>query len=116
GRGTRARGEPARAPQAPTPGAPAQPADTPIQIAEISGRLIVPQASDYRAVAELVTQFTDALRARPGTELTRTQLPFDINAEKSLSGDIGAARREEVPQLSVAITKRRGARTCAVRT
>jgi hypothetical protein len=83
--------------------------DTPIQNAEISGRLIIPQASDYRAVTALVTQFTDALRARPGTEVTRTQLPFDINAEKSLSGDIGTARREEVPQFSVALTKRRGA-------
>ena len=83
-------------------------ADTPIQNAEISGRLIIPQASDYRAVTALVTQFTDALRARPGTEVTRTQLPFDINAEKSLSGDIGTARREEVPQFSVALTKRRG--------
>lgn len=96
----------APAPQAPAPG---QAPEAPVQVAEISGRLIVPQASDYRAVAALVTQFTDALRARPGTELTRTQLPFDINAEKSLSGDIGAARREEVPQFSVAITKRRGA-------
>ena len=88
--------------------APGQSADSPVQIAEISGRLIVPQASDYRAVTALVTQFTDALRARPGTEVTRTQLPFDINAEKSLSGDIGAARREEVPQFSVALSKRRG--------
>jgi hypothetical protein len=88
----------------------AQPvADTPVQVAEISGRLIVPQASDYRAVTALVTQFTDALRARPGTELNRTQLPFDINAEKSLSGDIGAARREEVPQFSIVISKKRGA-------
>jgi hypothetical protein len=100
----------------PAPGRPAAPvpgqvatADTPVQTAEISGRLIVPQASDYRAVTALVTQFTDALRARPGTEVTRTQLPFDINAEKSLSGDIGAARREEVPQFSVALSKRRGA-------
>ena len=94
--------------RAPTP-APGQPSEPPLQVAEISGRLIVPQASDDRAVTALVTQFTDALRARPGTELTRTQLPFDINAEKTLSGDIGAARREEVPQFSVAITKRRGA-------
>jgi hypothetical protein len=86
-----------------------QPSEAPVQTAEISGRLIIPQASDYRAVTALVTEFTDALRARPGTELTRTQLPFDINAEKSLSGDIGAARREEVPQFSVAITKRKGA-------
>jgi len=100
-----AKASPVRAP-APAPG---QPSEPPLQVAEISGRLIVPQASDYRAVTALVTQFTDALRARPGTELTRTQLPFDINAEKTLSGDIGAARREEVPQFSVAITKRRGA-------
>jgi hypothetical protein len=83
-------------------------AEIPVQTAEISGRLIVPQASDYRAVTALVSQFTDALRARPGTEVTRTQLPFDINAEKSISGDIGAARREEVPQFSVAVTRRRG--------
>ena len=100
-----AKNSPVRAP-APAPG---PSPDTPVQVAEISGRLIIPQASDYRAVTALVTQFTDALRARPGTELTRTQLPFDINAEKSLSGDIGAARREEVPRFSVAITKRRGA-------
>ena len=100
-----------QAPQPPRPVAQAigQQAEVPVQVAEISGRLIVPQASDYRAVTALVTQFTDALRAQPGTELTRTQLPFDINAEKSLSGDIGAARREEVPQFSVAITKRKGA-------
>ncbi|HKW38704.1 MAG TPA: hypothetical protein VJO54_12935 [Burkholderiales bacterium] len=82
--------------------------EAPVQAAEISGRLVVPQASDYRAVTELVSQFTDALRARPGTEVVRTQLPFDINAEKSIAGDIGAARREEVPQFSVAITRRRG--------
>ena len=84
-------------------------AATPAQTAEIAGRLIVPQASDYRAVTELVQRFTDALRARPGTEVTRTQLPFDINAEKSISGDIGAARREEVPQFSVVLARRRGA-------
>jgi hypothetical protein len=94
----------------PAPVDPAQAvaAEIPVQTAEISGRLIVPQASDYRAVTALVSQFTDALRARPGTEVTRTQLPFDINAEKSLSGDIGAARRDEVPQFSVAVTRRRG--------
>jgi hypothetical protein len=40
--------------------------------------------------------------------VVRTQLPFDINAEKSISGDIGAARREEVPQFSVVLNKRQG--------
>jgi hypothetical protein len=78
------------------------------QTAEISGKLVVQQASDFRAVTSLVNQFTDALRKRPGTEVARTQLPFDINAEKNLAGDIGAARREEVPQFSVVVVKRRG--------
>jgi len=78
------------------------------QTAEISGKLVVQQASDFRAVTALVNQFTEALRRRPGTEVTRTQLPFDINAEKSLAGDIGAARREEVPRFSVVVVKRRG--------
>jgi hypothetical protein len=78
------------------------------QTAEISGKLVVQQASDFRAVTALVNQFTEVLRRRPGTEVTRMQLPFDINAEKSLAGDIGAARREEVPRFSVTVSKRRG--------
>lgn len=80
--------------------------DGTVQTTEIAGRLVVPQASDYRAVTALVSQFTEALRARPGTEVIRTQLPFDINGEKSLSGDIGAARQEEIPEFSVIVTRR----------
>ncbi|MGB5079174.1 MAG: hypothetical protein WBO23_00345 [Burkholderiales bacterium] len=76
------------------------------QSAEISGRLILPQVSDYRAIIALVNRFTEALRLRPGTEVIRTQLPFDINAEKSLSGDIGAVIKQEVPRFSVMITRR----------
>lgn len=79
-----------------------------VQTAEISGKLIVQQASDFRAVTALVNQFTESLRRRPGTEVIHTRLPFDIDAAKSLSGDIGAARREEVPQFSVVVSKRRG--------
>jgi len=48
------------------------------------------------------------MRRPLGTEVTRSKLPFDINAEKSLSGDIGAARAEEVPTFSVLVSKRRG--------
>ena len=90
--------------------APAEPAGAEFQVqtAEISGKLILPQASDYRAVTALVNEFTEALRRRPGTEVTRAQLPFDMNAEKSISGDIGAARNEEVPRFSVTLSKRRG--------
>jgi hypothetical protein len=96
--------------KAPSGQAQAQAASTEFQTqtAEISGKLVVQQASDFRAVTALVNQFTEALRRRPGTEVTRTQLPFDINAEKSLAGDIGAARRVEVPQFSVVVRKRQG--------
>ncbi len=82
--------------------------EPPVQTAEISGKLVVAQASDYRAVTALINQFADTLRRKPGTEVIRTQLPFDINAEKSISGDIGATRQEEVPHFSVVISKRRG--------
>jgi hypothetical protein len=101
--------EASTAPSAP-PAAQAQATDAEFQTqtAEISGKLVVQQASDFRAVTALVNQFTDALRRRPGIEVTRAQLPFDINAEKSLAGDIGAARREEVPQFSVGVVKRAG--------
>ena len=95
---------------APAPSAPTEPAGAEFQVqtAEISGKLILPQASDYRAVTALVNEFTEALRRRPGTEVTRAQLPFDMNAEKSISGDIGATRNEEVPRFSVTLSKRRG--------
>jgi len=101
--------EASKTPSAPPAGqAQAAGAEFQTQTAEIAGKLVVQQASDFRAVTALVNQFTEALRRRPGTEVTRTQLPFDINAEKSLAGDIGAARREEVPQFSVVVVKRRG--------
>ena len=94
--------------KAPPASAPKADPELQVQTAEISGRLIVAQASDYRAVTALISQFAEALRRRPGTEVIRTQLPFDIDGEKSISGDIGAARREEVPQFSVVVSRRRG--------
>ena len=79
-----------------------------VQSAEISGRLIVPQASDYRAITALVNQFTEALARQSGLQIVSTRLPFDITAEKSISGEIGAERSVEVPRFSVLVSKRRG--------
>lgn len=96
------------APKAPT-ASPAERSagqDSPVQTAEISGKLNIPQASDYRAITALINEFAEALRKQPGIEVTRTQLPFDINAEKSISGDIGVARSAEVPRFLVAVNKR----------
>jgi len=108
GIGTVAKAPPGReAPKAPPAPEPSD-ANLQVQTAEISGRLVVPQASDYRAITALINQFTEALRKQPGIEVTRTQLPFDINAERSISGDIGIARGEEVPRFTVAVSKRKG--------
>lgn len=89
-----------------TTGAPAP--EFQVQSAEISGRLIVPQASDYRAITALVNQFTEALRRQSDLEVISTRLPFDITAEKSISGEIGTERSVEVPRFSVLVSKRRG--------
>jgi hypothetical protein len=79
-----------------------------VQTAEISGKLNLPQVSDYRAITALINEFAEALRKQPGIEVIRTQLPFDLAAEKSISGDIGAARRAEVPRFSVSVNRRQG--------
>jgi len=87
---------------------PTQTAEPRYQIAEISGRLFVPQASDYRNITVLLDRFVEALRSRPGMEVVSTRLPFDINAEKSISGDIGVERSAEVPRFSIIVSKRLG--------
>jgi hypothetical protein len=82
--------------------------DRPLEQVEISGRVNVVQASDYRNITLLVNQFVESLRKRPGFEIISTQLPFDLNAEKSLSGDIGAERAAETPRFSVVAARRAG--------
>ena len=53
-----------------------------------------------------MNQFAESLRAIPGIQVTTTTLPFDLDAEKGLSGDIGAAREEIVPRFTISFTKR----------
>jgi len=83
-------------------------APSPAETSEVSGKLIVEKASDYRAVTALVNEFAGLLSRQPGIEVSRTQLPFDINAEKSISGDIGVGRVEEVPRFTVVLSRRSG--------
>jgi hypothetical protein len=87
----------------PTEGTPPPLAETSL----VSGRLDLARASDYRAVTKFIDEFTGELRKQPGIEVDRTQLPFDINAEKSISGDIGAAQGQEIPRFTVSLSRRR---------
>lgn len=83
-------------------------ADGRLQVIEVAGRINVPQASDYRGITQIVNQFVDGLRSRPGITVVSTRLPFDINAEQSLSGDIGVERTSEIPRFTVVFTKALG--------
>ena len=99
----------AKAPPTPAAPAAAKSDEIPIfEVVQLSGRVNAAQASDFRNITLLVNQFVAALRARPGVEVTSTQLPFDLTAEKSISGDIGAARATEVPRFTVVFNKRVG--------
>jgi hypothetical protein len=72
------------------------------------GAAKAPSAPPEPAGAEFQVQTAEISLRRRDTEVTQTQLPFDINAEKSISGDIGAQQQEEVPRFSVMVSKRRG--------
>ena len=44
-----------------------------------------------------------------GMEIISTRLPFDLDAEKGLSGDIGTERPDEIPRFSIVAAKKVGA-------
>jgi len=98
-----------RAPVAPAPGTPAAGNAPPSEIAqvlELSGRVSAAQRSDYRAITAEVQEFASALRADPAYRVLRTQLPFDVTSEGTLSGDIGAASEGgEAPRFTIVIAR-----------
>jgi hypothetical protein len=86
----------------------AQPADAPaaggiMQILEVAGRVDATRRSDYRAITGQVQRFAEALRADPAWRILRTQLPFDVTSEGTLSGDIGAGEGTEAPRFSITV-------------
>jgi hypothetical protein len=84
------------------PPASAQAAET----IEISGRVNATQRSDYRGITAQVQRFADALGGS-GYELVRTQLPFDITSEGTLTGDIGRGPDSgEAPRFTVVLARR----------
>jgi hypothetical protein len=95
-----AEGAPAKA--APAPGA-APPAADVLQILEVSGRVNATRRSDYRAITGQVQRFAEALRADPAWRILRTQLPFDVTSEGTLSGDIGTGESAEAPRFSITV-------------
>jgi hypothetical protein len=80
-------------------------ARAPNEILEISGRVGTMRRSDYRAITAEVQRFADALRADPAYQVQRTQLPFDVTSEGTLSGDIGTTDSSEAPRFTIVLAR-----------
>jgi hypothetical protein len=71
---------------------------------EISGRVNATQRNDYRGITAQVQAFASAL-ASGGYRLARTQLPFDVTSEGTLTGDIGGRDSGEAPRFTITLTR-----------
>ena len=71
---------------------------------EISGRVNATQRNDYRGITASVQAFAGAL-ASNGYQLARTQLPFDVTSEGTLTGDIGGRDSGEAPRFTITLTR-----------
>ncbi len=76
------------------------------EIVEISGRVNATQRTDYRAITAQVQQFAEALRSGAAYQLLRTQLPFDVSSEGTLTGDIGTPDAGEAPRFTIALARK----------
>ncbi len=85
---------------------PAAAADEISELLQVSGRVTATKRSDYRAITAQVRRFAEALETLPGYRLVRTQLPFDVTPEGTLTGDIGAAESDEAPRFTIVVAKR----------
>ena len=93
----------AAAPAAPGAAPAADAAADTLQILEVAGRVNATRRSDYRAITGQVQQFAEALRADPAWRILRTQLPFDVTPDSTLSGDIGSGESTEAPKFSITV-------------
>jgi hypothetical protein len=72
---------------------------------EIAGRVSATERSDYRGITARVRDFAGAL-GTGGYQLARTELPFDITSEGTLTGDIGGrADSREAPRFTVVLVR-----------
>jgi hypothetical protein len=77
--------------------------DVALQV-ELAGRVHATQRNDYRGITAQVQGFAAAL-ASAGYELARTQLPFDVTSEGTLTGDIGDLDSDEAPKFTIVLRR-----------
>jgi hypothetical protein len=79
--------------------------DQTVELLEIGGRVNATQRSDYRGITAQVQRLAAALSAGSGYRVLRTQLPFDITSQGTLTGDIGATEAGEAPHFAIVLVR-----------
>lgn len=75
-------------------------------LVELSGRVNATQRNDYRGITAQVQRLAAAL-VGSDYELVRTQLPFDVTSEGTLTGDIGArSDSAEAPRFTIVLSRK----------
>jgi hypothetical protein len=73
---------------------------------EITGRVNATQRNDYRGITAQVQQLAAGL-VGAGYEPVRTQLPFDVTSEGTLTGDITSrAESGEAPRFTIVLSRK----------
>jgi hypothetical protein len=99
---------------APVPAAAAAPgaapaADLGYELATVSARVVGTRSADMRSITAMANQFIAILKKVPRLEIIEADMPFDITAEDTLKGDIGAERAiAEDARFAVTIGRRLG--------
>ena len=75
---------------------------------EVTARVVSTRIDDYRGTMAVVNEFLDSLRKQPGLEVVRTDLPFELGTQKSLTGDVGAVQKSEEPLIKVMVARKVG--------
>jgi hypothetical protein len=75
-------------------------------LVELSGRVNATQRSDYRGITAQVQSLAAALVGSQ-YELVRTELPFDVTSEGTLTGDVGTRSESgEAPRFTITLSRK----------
>jgi hypothetical protein len=90
---------------APGLGLPAQQNKTMFQAAYVTGRIVLPNRSDYRGVQDYLDSFAEALRKMPNAKVDLVKLPFDTRSNAKLTF-VTSEQQTKAPSFALRITRK----------
>ena len=78
---------------APAPSAAGVPAaDLGYELATVYARVVGVRRADVRSITEMAGRFIDTFKKVPRLEISGVNMPFDVDSDDTLKGDIGSER------------------------